>query len=226
MLDVTPESGPPEPHSRAWYAEQARTRGGYVHPWTKSLDGPDPEGLFDTLLAGLLHPGARVLEAGCGHGPDAVRFGAGVGHWTGYDRQPELLGLARQNAPDARFVLWDGRGEVPAELHGPFDLIVSRRGPTGVVPHLPALAAPEARYLYVGPGWDVPRHRERLAVIGWRPLFEAHTRTRAWLPSPSDYALMCEFNSLEADPAHWAAHTTPRGLPYFEERVTVLAAAD
>lgn len=225
MLDVTTESGPPAPHSRAWYAEQARTRGGYLHPWARELDGPDPEGLFDTLLDNLLTPETRVLEAGCGHGPDAARFGARVARWTGYDRQPELLDLARVRAPQAEFVPWDGKSTPPLEFDLPFDLIVSRRGPTSVVPHLPALAAPGAHYLYVGPGWDVPRHRERLQAVGWATLFEAHTRTRAWLPTEADYALMCEFNNLEADPAHWQAGATPRGLAYVEERVTVLAVA-
>ena len=214
----------PKPHSRAWLAEVAVRHGGYRHPWTCTLDGPDPEEVFDGLLDRLLTSSPRVLEAGCGHGPDALRYRARAARWVGYDYSLELLALARKNAPDAEFVLWDGKAPPPAELDPPFDLIVSQRGPTSVISHLPALAAPDARFLYVGPGWDVPQARERLAYIGWPALGEWRSRVRAWLPTREDYALMCEFNRLEPDELHWAANLTPRGLPYFEERLTLLCA--
>ncbi len=216
---------PPTPHSRAWLAEVAARYGGYLHPWARHLDGPDPEGVYDALLTDLLTPGARVLEAGCGHGPDAARFSPRAAAWVGYDFSPELLALARRNAPTTHFVLWDGKGTPPPDLGAPFDLIVSRRGPTSVIPHLSALAAPGARFLYVGPGGDVPQARERLTAVGWAVLGEWRARVRAWLPTWEDYALMCEFNHLEPDRAHWAAHVTPRGLPSFEERLTLLCAA-
>ena len=64
----------PEPHSREWYALQARERGGYNHPWKRTLDGPEPETTFTSVLESLLRPETRVLEAGCGHGPDAARY--------------------------------------------------------------------------------------------------------------------------------------------------------
>ena len=216
----------PEPHSREWYALQARERGGYVHPWARVLDGPEPETTFTALLESLLGPAVRVLEAGCGHGPDAARYAAQVACWTAYDRQPELLELAAANAPAATLVLWDGRGGIPAGLEGPHDLIVSRRGPTGVIPHLPALAAPGARFLYVGPRLDVPQVGTRLAEIGWAVLGEWRGRVRGWLPTPEDDRLRCEFMNLAPDPSVWQREATERGLPYFEERYTVLAGAE
>lgn len=215
-----------KPHSRAWWAEVAQRYGGYRHPQTRHLDGPDPEAVFDALLDSLLTASSRVLEAGCGHGPDAARFGPRAARWVGYDFTPTLLELARQHAPAAEFLLWDGKVASPGELHPPFDLIVSRRGPTSVIPHLPALAAPGARFLYVGPGGDVPQARERLARIGWPILGEWRSRVRAWLPTWDDDALMCEFGGQAPDPDHWAANLTPRGLAYFEERPTLLCAAD
>jgi SAM-dependent methyltransferase len=162
----------PEPHSREWYALQARERGGYFHPWNRVLDGPDPEDTYTALLESLLSPYVRVLEAGCGHGPDAARYAARVARWSAYDRQPELLQLARKHAPEAEFTLWDGLGEVPDALTVPFGLIVSRRGPTGVIRQLPTLAAPGARFLYVGPRLQVPEVPERLEQIGWAVLAE------------------------------------------------------
>lgn len=216
----------PEPHSREWYALQARERGGYFHPWKRALDGPKPETTFTSILKSLLGPTVRVLEAGCGHGPDAARYASRVARWTAYDRQPELLALARANAPEARFGLWDGRGPVPAELSGPFDLICSRRGPTGVIPHLPSLAAEGARFLYVGPGLEVPQAEARLAEVGWAILAEWRERVRGWLPTQEDYRLRCEFMNVVPDPVLWKREATERGLPYFEERYTVLAAAE
>ena len=216
----------PEPHSREWYALHARQRGGYGHPWARVLDGPEPETTFTALLESFLGPAVRVLEAGCGHGPDAARYAAQAACWTAYDRQPELLELAGRNAPNAHLTLWDGRGGLPAGLEGTFDLIVSRRGPTSVIPHLPALAAPGARFLYVGPRLDVPQVGIRLADIGWALLGEWRERVRGWLPSEADYLLRCEFMNLAPDPAIWQRQATTRGLPYFEERYTVLAAAE
>lgn len=214
----------PEPHSRAWYARQAEKHGGYVHPWKRRLDGPEPEATFGSLLESLLASGVRVLEAGCGHGPDATRYAGHAASWTAYDHQPELLALARRNAPAAHLHLWDGRVPVPAALGGPFDLIMSRRGPTGVILHLPALAAPGARFLYVGPELDVPQVSARLSEIGWAVLGEWRERVLGWLPTEEDYLLRCEFMNRTPDPDLWKT-ATERGLPYFEERYTVLAGA-
>ncbi len=216
----------PEPHSREWYTLQARERGGYLHPWKRILDGPEPEGTFTALLESSLGPAVRALEAGCGHGPDAARYAVRVESWTAYDRQPELLELARQNASTASLSLWDGHGNIPSALLGPHDLIVSRRGPTSVIPHLPAVAAPGARFLYVGPRLDVPQVGIRLADIGWAVLGEWRERVRGWLPTPEDDRLRREFMNLAPDPSRWQRRATARGLPYFEERYTVLAAAE
>ncbi|GAA5514365.1 hypothetical protein Dcar01_03120 [Deinococcus carri] len=214
------------PHSREWYARLARELGGYRHPWTRVLDGPDPELTFDALLAERLGPGVRVLEAGCGHGPDAARFGAQTARWVAYDRQPELLALARDNAPHAEFCLWDGRGAVPDALRGPFDLIVSRRGPTGVIGHLPAVAAPGGRFLYVGPTLEVPQVPERLVAVGWTIHGEWRVSVRAWTPRWEDWVTRCEWMGEEARQEDWETRATARGLPYQEERYVVLAGAE
>ena len=216
----------PEPHSREWYALQARERGGYFQPWKRTLDGPEPETTFTSLLESLLGPETRVLEAGCGHGPDAARYASRAARWASYDRQPELLALARVNAPQADFSLWDGRGPVPADLRGPFDLLCSRRGPTSLIPHLPTLAAQGARFLYVGPEMDVPQVRTRLEGASWAILGEWRERVRGWLPTYEDYRLRCEFMNAVPDEALWRREAAERGLLYFEERYTVLAAAE
>lgn len=212
------------PHSRAWYARLARESGGYSHPWARTLDGPDPELTFDALLAERLNPHTRVLEAGCGHGPDAARFGPQCARWVAYDWVPELLEQARSNAPQAEFHLWDGKGAVPTGLRGPFDLIVSRRGPTSVIDHLNAMAAPGAHFLYVGPRLDVPRVPERLAAVNWQVLAEWHVSVQAWIPGWADWQLRCEWMGETVCSDDWAAHADARGMAYREERHVVLAA--
>ncbi|WP_226342409.1 hypothetical protein [Deinococcus sp. AJ005] len=146
--------------------------------------------------------------------------------WVAYDRQPELLELARANASEAEFHLWDGRGEVPTELRGPFDLIVSRRGPTSVIDHLNAVTAPDARFLYVGPRLDIPRVPERLKSVGWASLGAWHVSVRAWAPTWADWQTRCEFMGEVPSNEDWDAHAGARGMAYREERYVVLAGRD
>ena len=94
------------------YGRLARELGGYFHLWQRTLSGPDPELTFDLLLSDLLTPQTRVLEAGCGHGPDAVRFGPLAAHWAAYDFTPELLELASRNAPNGDFYLWNSKTDI------------------------------------------------------------------------------------------------------------------
>ncbi|SMB86126.1 class I SAM-dependent methyltransferase [Deinococcus hopiensis] len=212
-----------QPHSREWYARLAKELGGYRHPWQRSLDGPDPELVFDALLLEYLTPDTRVLEAGCGHGPDATRFAPQCARWVGYDRQPELLELAQRNAPQAEFYLWDGKGPAPSEMQGPFDLIVSRRGPTSVIHHLSKVAAPSGRFLYVGPRLEVPNVPASLHRVGWTIAGEWRVSIQAYAPTLEDWRLRCEFMGEETRQDDWQHHATGRGMPYREERYVVLA---
>ncbi len=135
-----------KPHSRAWYVQLAAQTGIYEYPWTQVLSAPSGETLFDALLEELLTPEAHMLEAGCGHGRDAQRYAGRVQSYTGYDFTPVYVARARENVPEAEFVLWDSSCEpVPESFERRFDLVFSRRGPTSVVLHLPELCAPGAR---------------------------------------------------------------------------------
>ena len=203
----------------------ARELGDYQHAWKRHTDGPDPELIYDALLSNLLAGGMWVLEAGCADGKDAARFGPFASAWIGYDREPGFIQTARLHAPQAAFAVWDGEDEVPAALRGPFDLIVSRRGPSSVIDHLPDLAAPEARFLYVGPALNVPQVPEKLSAIGWTVLGEWRNRVRSWLPSENDDRARSEFLGEDHDPERWEREAEARGRAYWEERYTVLAAA-
>lgn len=75
-------------------------------------------------LTERLHPGARVLDVGCGTGlPTARQLVASGAEVTGIDISPVMLELARANVPEARFHLLDAT-EVDGSL-GDFDAIVA-----------------------------------------------------------------------------------------------------
>ncbi|BDP43214.1 hypothetical protein DAETH_31830 [Deinococcus aetherius] len=94
-----------------------------------------------------------------------------------------------------------------------------------MIRHLPAVAAPGARFLYVGPTLDVPQVPERLAAVGWAVHGEWRVSVRAWAPTWEDWATRCTWMGEEARREDWEARATARGLAYREERDVVLAGA-
>ena len=60
-----------------------------------------------TLVTGLLRPGARVLDAGCGTGRVAARL-ADLGHEVvGADVDPAMVAVAREERPELTWVVAD-----------------------------------------------------------------------------------------------------------------------
>jgi trans-aconitate methyltransferase len=64
---------------------------------------------FGEALLELLDPkpGERVLDLGCGTGQLTQKIADRGAHVTGLDASPEMIGQARQNYPQLRFVLQD-----------------------------------------------------------------------------------------------------------------------
>ncbi|WP_163513524.1 class I SAM-dependent DNA methyltransferase [Fodinicola acaciae] len=61
-------------------------------------------------FAGLLAPGATVLDIGCGSGQPVARYLADQGHpVTGVDSSPEMISVFRKNLPDSDAVVADMR---------------------------------------------------------------------------------------------------------------------
>lgn len=186
--------------------------------------------LFDALLEPLLTPETHVLEAGCGHGTDAKRFGPLAAGWTGYDFVPEMLGLARANAPEAEFVLWDSAKEpVPEALRGRFDLVVTRRGPTSFVSHLRELCRPGAKVLAIHPGDEADNQhlKLRLGRIGLEPSAEWTVRVRGSVPTLEDFLVWREYQSDERSReelvADWNENATEHGYARTKARYVWLA---
>ncbi len=82
-----------------------------------------------TLLG--MRPGQDVLDVPCGFGRHTVHLAAFGMNVTGLDASPDLLNIARQNCPEALFVLADMR--CPPE--GPFDHILNLWSSFGYYPH-------------------------------------------------------------------------------------------
>ena len=215
-----------KPHSKAWYAQLAAETGTYEYPWTQVLGAPGGEALFDALLENLLTPKVNVLEAGCGHGRDAKRYAPRVQSYTGYDFIPVYVERARENAPQAEFVVWDSSREPVPNFKKRFDLIISRRGPTSVIPHLPELCAPGAHVLCIHPASGVERVQARLAQTALKPDAEWHVRVTGFLPTLEDFTAYRRFHGdarpLEEFRAEWEEDKEAGGFPMEEARYLYL----
>lgn len=148
------------------------------------------------------------------------------------DFTPAYVARARQNAPQADFVLWDSSHEpVPEHLKGHFDLVISRRGPTSVIVHLPELCVPRACILCIhcihpDDGSVEARVRERLAGVGLTPDAQWHTQIKGFLPTLEDFLSYRRFHgdarTLEALHAEWYEGAETRGFPMEERRYIYL----
>jgi SAM-dependent methyltransferase len=115
--------------------EERRTR---WHELTGGSTGDDYAARFEELAAtgqdmhgeatfcsGLVAPGARVLDAGCGTGRVGIRL-AELGYdVVGVDVDDSMLAVARRTAPDLAWVKGD-LADLPAPVaqRAPYDLVV------------------------------------------------------------------------------------------------------
>ncbi len=201
----------------------------YAHPWKQELLEVSGETIFDTFLERHVSPAKSVLEAGCAGGRDAALYAPKVKSWLGYDFTPQFLETARaRQLPNATFVDWHSRSDdIPAAIsdRAPFDLIVSRRGPTSVIQHLPALAASDSHFLYVGPrGADLLEEIvAKLESVNWQVTWSAVVMARGFLPTFEEYTLYNEFGALPVSRVAFDAVATARGFPIVETKCVVVA---
>jgi SAM-dependent methyltransferase len=139
----------------------------------------DLDALLDTAeTAGMLRPGARVLDIGCGKGDLLVRVARRGATGVGIDLNRSFLAEARRLAADAgvddrvRFELADGGG---LETDGEYDLVAcvgatdAVGGPAVAPARLAVLARPGGAVL-IGEGfWHVTPRVEQAATFGMEP---------------------------------------------------------
>ena len=89
--------------------------------WVTDI-APDILKALDQILLPQLRPRARVLDLCCGTGQIAAELSRRGFNVTGLDNSPEMLRYARENAPEAKFIVGDARS---FKLRQSFDVIVS-----------------------------------------------------------------------------------------------------
>lgn len=76
------------------------------------------------LICSKIHPGAKILDAGCGEGEGTLEYSE-LGHVTAVDFSDTRLAKARERVKDAIFQKVDFLGEY--SLPSDFDIVVSQR---------------------------------------------------------------------------------------------------
>ena len=149
----------------------AAGQGGFFYPWTSTLGADDGEEAYSRLVERHLAADLTVLEAGCGHGPDVLRFAPQVGRYMGYDFSEGFVRIAREGAQAAGLTNVElicsnssanangGRPRIPMD-DASVDMIVSRRGPTNFILDAARVVRPGGWLIQLNPapspryGWD------------------------------------------------------------------------
>ncbi|GGJ22564.1 hypothetical protein GCM10008938_05990 [Deinococcus roseus] len=108
-------------------------------------------------------------------------------------------------------------------MQGRYDLLVSRRGPTSFLNHLPVFAAPRAEVLCIYPSEEVrTKVLQQLENAGAEVLGEWTFRTRGHLPTLNDLVLYQRWNGDERSAEQlqdlWDPRASDQGYPIIEER--------
>lgn len=183
----------------AWNAEQYEGRHSYV--WQ-----------FGGSLVELLQPrsGERILDLGCGTGQLTAEIAASGAQVVGLDGSPEMLGQARQNYPNLKFVLADAAS---FRLEESFDAVFSNaalhwvKNAEAAVQSIAAALRPGGRFIaeFGGKG-NIAMILEALdAVFG----AAAKERCPWWFPGIGEYASLLEQHGLEVRQASLFNRPTP-----------------
>jgi SAM-dependent methyltransferase len=133
----------------------AERYGGFVYPWRSTIEAGNGEDAFTALVHEHLRAELDVVEAGCGHGSDALQFAPRVRSYLGYDAVEPFVSTARERAGAAalrnvEFLVSDSSpkrgGRVPASDRS-VDLVISRRGPLNFILDAPRFCRPGAALL-------------------------------------------------------------------------------
>jgi len=85
----------------AAYERIAREQGGFFYPWRSQLEAGNGEVAYTELVSAHLSPDRDVLEAGCGHGTDALRFAPRVRTLRAWYAVEGFIAAARDSAARA-----------------------------------------------------------------------------------------------------------------------------
>lgn len=140
----------------------SQQQGGYFYPWRCELGEGNGEDAYTRLVESQLGPDKVVLDAGCGHGTDMLRFAAKARRFIGYDAVESFIAIARRRADEAGLTNAElvavnssakfngGAARIPAADRS-LDLIVSRRGPSNWIADARRACRPGARLIQLNP---------------------------------------------------------------------------
>jgi len=162
LSSITVMIDPTDPFSR--YVDSmaylARAYGGFTQPWKSEIDPRNGEDAYTALVEEHLGPNTEVIEAGCGHGAEALDRAKHVKSWLAFDAVPEFIALADKAAAErgvdnVRFVVADcspkrngGRARLPAADQSA-DLVLSRRGPSSWIGDATRVVRPGGALIHV-----------------------------------------------------------------------------
>jgi 2-polyprenyl-3-methyl-5-hydroxy-6-metoxy-1,4-benzoquinol methylase len=122
-----------EADRRAWLERSRLAWDARAERWDRRAEdnalAPDRERALDRIWKALrLHPGVRVLDAGCGSGQFAIALAARGARVTGIDLSPEMIGRAREHAAASGATIDWRTGDVTrlAEPLAIYDAILAR----------------------------------------------------------------------------------------------------
>ena len=122
--------------------------------------------------------------------------------------------------------MWDSSREPVPDFKKRFNLVISRRGPTSVILHLPELCAPGAQVLCLNMADGEGRVKMRLAHVGLEPEAQWHVHVKGFLPTKEDFIAYRRFHgderTLEALRFEWNAGAETHGFPLEEKRYLYL----
>lgn len=149
----------------------AQMYGGFTSPWQSTVEGWSGEDAYTALVAAHLSGTVTLLEAGCGHGAEALDLAGKVDRVIAFDAAQAFIEIAKREAADrhvrnVEFIATDcspkrndGRAVLPVP-DGSVDLIASRRGPTSWIPAAPRALRPRGVMIHLAfmqppePAWN------------------------------------------------------------------------
>jgi trans-aconitate 2-methyltransferase len=186
----------------SWDAELYEARHNFV--WRLG------EGVVELLAP---RPGERILDLGCGPGQLTKKIAESGAEVVGLDASPEMIGQARQNYPELRFVLQDA---AHMQFENEFDAVFSNAAlhwmldPAAVVRGIARALRPGGRFvLEMGGKGNIRIIVEAIQRIVAKYRNGQLPALRQYYPSIGEYTTILESYGLEVRMAQLFDRPTP-----------------
>ncbi len=166
------------------------------------------EGVVELLAP---QPGERILDLGCGPGQLTKKISESGAQVVGVDSSPSMIGQARQNFPELRFVLEDGAS---LTFDSEFDAVFSNAAlhwmldPAAVVRGVAKALKPGGRFVAeMGGKGNIQTIVSAVREVVTK--YHALPASRQYYPSVSEYTGILESHGLEVRMAQLFDRDTP-----------------